>query len=480
MYTVYIHKNKINGKVYIGITGEKPETRWNNGRNYANNNYFTNSINKNGWNNFEHIIYKTGLTKEKAEQIEIDLIKKYDATNQSKGYNIQHGGNSIGKHNEATKKLISKIQCKPVYQYNRDTGIFIAKFNSTIEAESKLDIANSHISAVCLNKMKTAGGFVFKYANDKDLKYGQPLSKEELDIINTNECKVAVVQYDLNGNYINEYKSIAQAKEQTGLLYANISANLMNKRKTSGGFIWKRKSEVGNSKDNLLIDEVSTAKNNKHKGVIQYTLDGVYISKYSTLSEASRQTDTQVLSISRNCRLLQHTANGYLWKYIDDVDNIRNLTKEEVDEYKKFNYKIPLAENKKIKAVIQYSLDGKYLATYNTQADAAKIIGGAGTHISSNCKMKRRSAGGYIWKYAIDVEPMRDLTEKEITAHNDFFKKKDKRCQKINKYSTDGKYIKTFSSLSDAAKDCNGSPTVLARCCKGIIEKYKGFVWKYT
>ena len=46
-YTVYMHKNKINGKVYIGITKQKPKYRWHNGEGY-NHQVFKRAIDKYG------------------------------------------------------------------------------------------------------------------------------------------------------------------------------------------------------------------------------------------------------------------------------------------------------------------------------------------------------------------------------------------------------------------------------------------------
>ena len=49
IYTVYQHKNKINGKRYFGITSRKPEERWGcNGRNYKSSPHFYSSIQKYG------------------------------------------------------------------------------------------------------------------------------------------------------------------------------------------------------------------------------------------------------------------------------------------------------------------------------------------------------------------------------------------------------------------------------------------------
>jgi hypothetical protein len=49
MYTVYQHKNKINNKVYIGITSQNPQIRWGSqGCNYKSSPYFYNAIQKYG------------------------------------------------------------------------------------------------------------------------------------------------------------------------------------------------------------------------------------------------------------------------------------------------------------------------------------------------------------------------------------------------------------------------------------------------
>lgn len=79
-----------------------------NGRYYYKNKYFTNAIQKYGWENIQHIILFTNLTKCEAENKEIDLIKYYKSNNKKYGYNIQNGGNTIGTHSKETKLKISK------------------------------------------------------------------------------------------------------------------------------------------------------------------------------------------------------------------------------------------------------------------------------------------------------------------------------------------------------------------------------------
>lgn len=107
MYTVYQHKNKINGKVYIGITVQKPEARWRNGEGYKSSPHFYSAIQQYGWDNFEHNILFTNLTREEACKKEQKLIKQYNSIDRDFGYNSTSGGD-IFIMNDETKQKISK------------------------------------------------------------------------------------------------------------------------------------------------------------------------------------------------------------------------------------------------------------------------------------------------------------------------------------------------------------------------------------
>ena len=126
-YLVYLHKNKLNNKVYIGQTHQSPKERWGkNGSGYKTSPHFYHAIQKYGWDNFQHIIIKSNLTAKQADQLETNLINQYNATNPNYGYNIRLGGEhgfyytqeqkenlSISlKRNSHNSKNARKIRCK--------------------------------------------------------------------------------------------------------------------------------------------------------------------------------------------------------------------------------------------------------------------------------------------------------------------------------------------------------------------------------
>lgn len=105
-YLIYMHINKINGKVYIGQTSTKAQKRWGSkGINYSGKTIFAKAIKKYGWDCFEHKILLTDLTKEQANLMEKELIDFYKSTDRLFGYNQKEGG-SNGKWIESEKDKI--------------------------------------------------------------------------------------------------------------------------------------------------------------------------------------------------------------------------------------------------------------------------------------------------------------------------------------------------------------------------------------
>lgn len=107
-FTVYMHINRVNDKRYIGLTRQDVRRRWRpDGSGYKNNPYFWHAITKYGWDNFEHVIVKTGLSQDEACKMEKELIAFYKSNDLVHGYNIADGG-QFNVMPEATRQRLSR------------------------------------------------------------------------------------------------------------------------------------------------------------------------------------------------------------------------------------------------------------------------------------------------------------------------------------------------------------------------------------
>lgn len=196
-YKVYKHTFP-NGKVYIGITRyKKCYLRWKRGEGYISQPFMYNAIKKYGWENIKHEVLFEDLTKEKAEQKEIELIAFYKSNERKFGYNIQRGGLKSGdlsergrkilsekmignnnpmKNNETKKRVIEKLKgrklskerCKELSENSpRKRKIICINtgevFDSITLASKKYGIDKSSIINTCNKKRYSAGGYRFCY-----------------------------------------------------------------------------------------------------------------------------------------------------------------------------------------------------------------------------------------------------------------------------------------------------------------------------
>lgn len=198
-YSVYCHISP-SGKRYIGITKKAPAKRWNYGHGYTNNEHFTRAIKKYGWDSFQHIIICDGLSMKDASAMEIELIKEYDTTDQSKGYNIALGGINEGQQfsTQIREKISKAKRGKPCPEWQK-----------------------KHLSEI--NKGKT------------------PTNLDEIHAGN----QKPVDQLDMDGNHIASFPSIRIAGRECGVPENGIGLCCRGVNKTSGGYKW-RFSEMKN------------------------------------------------------------------------------------------------------------------------------------------------------------------------------------------------------------------------------------------
>ena len=67
---------------------------------------------------------------------------------------------------EEQKKHLSDVKKKPVVYYRLDTGEYVGEFPSRFEAEELLAISKNSIYHVCKRRIKSTGGFIWRFKDD--------------------------------------------------------------------------------------------------------------------------------------------------------------------------------------------------------------------------------------------------------------------------------------------------------------------------
>jgi group I intron endonuclease len=335
-YYVYKHTAP-SGKIYIGVTCKKPSRRWNNGKGYVKNKHFYNAIKKYGWENIDHEIIAVGLTKEDASKKERELISFYNSNDPQYGYNHTSGGYEGYELND---KQIEALKERVKKQFANEA------FKKMFDMQMKNPERRKKVSNGLKQYYKTPG------------------AREKASIIQKRKWE--------NKEYRERFKVIAQ-KRASDPEYRKKLSEILTKKRSSTEYKESMKGE----------------NNPCSKCVFQYSLKGKFIKKFNAIEDACREVNGNHSNIIACITGRTKQAYGYIWTYEQDD----SIAKEKADNIREYI-------NPKAKPIIRYDLNGNENAKFHSITEASTSMGASSGTIAMALRGKRKTAYGYIWKYA--------------------------------------------------------------------------------
>lgn len=125
--------------------------------------------------------------------------------------------------------------------------------------------------------------------------------------------------------------------------------------------------------------KLAGAEHPNSKRVVQYDRNGNFICIWDCINKASNELNICASNIANNCRGIQQTAGGFIWRYEDDPCELKR--------------------NHNFIEVYQFSLNGDLIRKWDRIADARKALNISTSRISACCRNRCKTAGGFIWRY---------------------------------------------------------------------------------
>lgn len=286
MCGIYKIENLINGKIYIGksVNIEKRfKTHINDSFNKnkpSYNHLIHRAIRKYGVENFSFDVIEQ-CSEDELDQKEVYWIYTYNCCvldGEDNGYNMTRGGEGG-----------SSIDAYKLYEL-WDNGLSIGEIAETLHHDR-------HAISARIKEYKN-----YTQDENKNRKYG---------LIAKSKHK-AICQYDLNGEFVNEYESILDASVKTGIGYRTICSNIQGNSNSAGGFQWRYKGAPPPGEYNV--------KGNGYKApIVQLDLEYNFVHEFESLKDAAKAVDLKSTStLSYAAKNPDKIIKGSHWMYKKD------------------------------------------------------------------------------------------------------------------------------------------------------------------
>jgi group I intron endonuclease len=116
-----------------------------------------------------------------------------------------------------------------------------------------------------------------------------------------------IYQYDLEGNFIKEWKTAKKASKMLNLSNGTLSIVIDNINRTLGGFRFTRQK--------YKFLPITTKWKNVKKIIEQYDLEGNFLHEFSSAKEAAEYLNVFIQNITACCRGEKNSAYKFIWKY---------------------------------------------------------------------------------------------------------------------------------------------------------------------
>lgn len=235
-HEVYIIRNNVNEKVYVGITKNGVKKRFGRHKRDAakgGSNKIHRAISKHGADNFWVEVYRDALTEREACDLEVKLIDELDACGDG-GYNISVGGGS-GIHRSEETRLKKSLAGKAAWEKSD------AMKESVINPERRRKIGEHTV--MCFSDPEYRAKFDARHALMVELSKSKECRDRARQTYKDNGHTVAVRCLDTGDVFESLCEAATWASERTGLKCEkgmNIGACLRGKRKTAYGMKWEK------------------------------------------------------------------------------------------------------------------------------------------------------------------------------------------------------------------------------------------------